>query len=675
MAVMTLARKWLRLKVPTADRATFADWLSATARTEFVLCEIEPSKTLSGWTAVGGGFANTYSIPFEKFHQADVYPGGLFGTVIGVVQNDVALTERASVALVDANAGSWYWDPAAELLYVRTTTSADPDLFTLIQANVRFYLANAPIVLRQDDTDPDSAVYYHPWLTNDLPRIRRIREDLLSGQMATPEGRVSFTNGHGTWFTFVAPDGLWNWKYKPVRFYIGGGYQGLTLKRSQFEAMAAMRIEDVAPNEEVCTFQLSPLQKFADQQLPVTPFFESDYPSLGDGVRGTKKWIGYGRAIIPPDLTDTATSQGVYTIADADYQTLFAIHNVWAIEKTTGAWTLLTETTHYTKNLTNCTVTVVNAAFPHADYTLAVDVTGKPDGLGSYFKTYGAISKNILETFLGASSADLDVAAFTLADADNTNELAFWIKSDRLITSILATAEADLPSLGRSSLGTLQQTVEGKWTTSIWNPDTDMIDTSLRQADFAAFAPKPKLKTIYATVRVFYGFDHVRQQWSVVEADSPETRYRTGSSDTLDLYTYLTSSADALRLAQRYQLLAGAITVEAAFEERGALLCRLEGGGKAFVSYSPAPTLAGEYVLQPFECKELEIVMAPKLAVSGVLSNLHGLGGRVGRWMPNTAPDWSAATAAERQTSGFWCDDNGRADPADPESANQSIWW
>jgi hypothetical protein len=674
MAVMTLARKWLRTRVPSAFLASFSDWLSATVRSEFVLCEIEPSKTLSGWTAVGGAFGDTYFAPFPRFHQTSVFQGGLYGKVIGVVQNNVPLTERTSVALVTANPGSYFWDAAGELLYVKTTTQADPDTFALIQVNVRFYLANAPITLRLVDSDPDSAVYYHPWLTNDLPRIRRIREDLLSGVMATPEGHVSFTNGHGAWFTFVAPDGLWNWKYKPLRFYIGGGYRGLMLKRSQFQAMAAMRIEDVAPNEEVCTFQLSPLQRVADQQLPVTPFFEDVYPNLGDGVRGTKKWIGYGRAIIPPDLTDTS-GFGVYTVADAAYQTLFAVHNVWAIHKTTGAWTLLTETTHYTKNLTTCTITIVSAAFPHADYTLAVDVTGKPDGAGSYFKTYATIVRNILETFLGASADALDAAAFTQAGADSTTELSFWIKSDRLITSILATAEPDQPSLGRSTMGTLQQTVDGKWTTSIWNPDTDMITTTLRQADFASFTPKPKLKTVYATVRVFYGFDHVRQQWSVVEADDPTTRYRTKSTDRLDLYTYLTSETDALRLAQRYQLLAGAITVEAGFKERGALLCRMEGGGKTFVTYRPAPSLAGEYVNQPFECKDLEIVMAPKLEVSGVLSNLHGLGGRVGRWMPDTAANWSAATAAERQTSGFWCDDSGRADPADPESANQSIWW
>jgi hypothetical protein len=653
---------------------TFAAWLATPVRTEYVLCEPEPSKTLFGFTAVGGGAPNTYSMAFARLHQTSVITGGMYGRVIGVQENATALTERASLAAVDAAAGSWWWDEPNELLYVHTSTGADPDTFTLVQASVRFYLANAPLVIEQTAGDATTAVYYLPWLTADLPRIRRKREGLLQGSMAVPEGQVSFVNGHEAWFTLTAPDGQWNWKNKPVRFYIGGEYAGMTLTRDQFAAMATMRVEDVAPNEEVCTFALAPLQRFAELELPVTPYFESDYANLGDGVRGTKKWIGYGRTTMRPDLTDTS-SYGVYTVADADYQTLFAVHNVWAVHKSTQVWTLLTLTTHYTVDLTACTVTIVHASYPHATYEIAVDVTGKPDGLGSYLQTYADVVEDLLTGFLGVSAADLDGAAFTTAAAEATNELSLWIKSPRSLASILATAEAEYASLGRSSLGTVQQTVDGTWTIAVWNPNVDDITTTLQRRDFAEFRPKPKLKTIYPTVRVFYGYDHARAQWAVVEADDPATRYRTGSQDRLDLYTYLVDASDALRLAQRYQLLAGAVTVEAEFVERGALLAVHEAGGKAKVTYDPAPALAGAYDEQPFEVIDLEVTMAPKLGVRGVLSNFHGLGGRVGRWMETAAPAWSAATATERQTSGFWCDSNGLADPADSASANQSIWF
>lgn len=671
MAVMTLARKWLRAKVPSTP-ASFADWLSATVRTEFVLCEVEPSKTVMGFTAVGGGYPNTYQLAFARRHQTDVIEGGIYAKVIGVQQNDVALDEESSIAAVDANAGSFWWDEVNELLYVHTTTGSDPDSFTLIQANLRLYFSNGPIVLRQDDSDPASAVYYLPWLTNDLPRIVRTREDLLFGTMAVPQGNVSFINAHGAWWTLVAPEGVWNWKYKPMRFFIGGSYNGMALTRAQFAAMAVMQVEDQAPNEELCQFKLIPLVSKAEKKLPVTPFFASDYPNLGDGVEGTKKWIGYGRTTMKPDLTD-ASGLGVYTVADAAYQTLYAVHDVWAIEKQTGVWTLLTLTSDYTVNLTACTVTIVDPTFTHTDYEIAIDVTGKPDGAGSYYKTFGAIVRNILETFVGASSADIDTAAFDTAAADATNELSFWVKSPRALTSLLATREEGFPSLGRSSMGTVQETVDGKWTGSIWNPDVDGVTTRLRRSDFAEFLPKPKLQSVFPTVRVFYNYDHARESWSVVEKYDARTYYRTKSVDRADLYTFLRDGTDALRLAERYQLIAGGVTIEAAFQERSALLATTEAGGKALVTYTPYPSPAGAIEDQAMELLQAEIVMSPKLTVGGVLGNLRGLGGRVGKIMPNTAPDWATASAAERQSSGFITNNSGLADPGDPASANQSI--
>lgn len=652
---------------------TLAGLLAAAAREEIILCELDPSYTLTGFAAVGGGAPNSYSIALPRLVQTAAVVGGLYAPCIRVVANGVTLTERASLALVDANAGSWYWDEAAGTLYVRST-SGDPGDFTML-ATRRLYLASSPLVIERTTGSPTTAVYYQPWLTGELPRVRREVEDLLSGSTSFPSGSVAFTNGHRAWFTLVAPDGAWNWKNTLARFYLGGRYDGMTLARADFGAVATMIVEDVAPTETICAFALQPLRRLTEIEVPVTPYFESDYASLGDGVRGTKKWIGYGRATMVPDLTDTATSQGVYTVADAAYQTLFAIHNVWAVRKDTGVWTLLTETTHYTKNLTTCTITVTSATYPHADYTLAVDVTGKPDGLGSYLQTYGEIVRDMLSTFLGIATADIDTAAFADTDLEADAELAVWVKAPRSLASLFATMEPEFPSLGRSVMGTVQQTAEGLWTARIWDPRLDSVTTTLRREDLARFEPKPKLKTVFSTVRVHYGYDHARQQWSVVEVTDPTVQYKTGSRDRLDIFTFLVSERNAETIAQRYMLLAAAVTVEAEFSERGALLAQFNAGDKVYVTYTPAPAVGGGYDAKPFEVLSLEVAYAPKVTVTGILGDLRGLGGRVGRWMASGAPDWSTATAAERQASGFWTDSAGLADSGDPTSGNRSIWW
>jgi hypothetical protein len=653
--------------------ATLAGFLGASAREEIILCELDPSYTLSGFTAVGGATPNSYSIALPRLVQTAAVVGGLYAPCIRVVANGVTLTERASLALVDANASSWYWDEAAGTLYVRPASGL-PDSYTMLAVR-RLYLSSSPVVLERTAGSPTTAVYYQPWLTSELPHVRREVEDLLSGSTSYPSGSVTFTNGHGAWFQLVAADGLWNWKYAIARFYLGGRYNGQSLARADYGAAAAMMIEDVAPTETACTLSLQPLRRLTDLELPVTPFFEDTYPNLGDGVRGTKKWIGYGRATIRPDLTDTTTSQGVYTVADAAYQTLFAIHSVWAVRKTTGAWTLLTETTHYTKNLTTCVITVTSATYPHADYTLAVDVTGKPDGAGGYLMTYGEIARDMLATFLGIATADIDTTAFAYVDTEADAELSVWVKSPRAMASLFASSEPESASLGRSVMGTLQQTAAGQWTAKVWDPSIDSITTTLRREDLARFEPKPKLKTVYAAVRVYYGYDHARAQWSFVEVTDPTVQYRTGSRDRLELFTFLRSRSNAQTIAERYMLLAGAVTVEAEFSERGALLAQFNAGDKVFITYSPAPSAEGAYVQRPFEVLSLEVSYAPKVTVSGILGDIRGLGGRVGRWTDSAAPDWSTATPEQRQTSGFWTDSAGLADPSDPASGNRSIWW
>jgi hypothetical protein len=94
-----------------------------------------------------------------------------------------------------------------------------------------------------------------------------------------------------------------------------------------------------------------------------------------------------------------------------------------------------------------------------------------------------------------------------------------------------------------------------------------------------------------------------------------------------------------------------------------------------YVTYSPAPSVAGAYVSQPFEVLDLTVRYAPKVTVSGILGDLRGLGGRIGRWTDPAAPDWASATEEERLASGFWTDANGFADGADSMSRNRSLWW
>lgn len=655
--------------------ATFAEWLLWPDRAVVVLAELEPSLELDGWTPVGVSAPDTYVIALPRAILTAGLAGGVSQRCSGVRQNATVLTLQADIADVDANAGSWFWDEAAELLYVHTTTGSDPDSFTIMQAFVTLYVATKGVVLNRVDGDADTGIYYQPWLDVTIPTITREVEDIFFGQKNIATGNIRLLNATGLLDTILAPDGAYSWKNKKVRFFLGGSFNGLTLPRSEYADITTMLVEDVASDDSYATFELKPVARRCTVDIPKTPYFESSYPNLGEGVAGTKKWIGYGRTIMRPDLTDT-TSYGVYTIADAAFQTLFAVDAVWAVSKTTGARTLLTVTSEYTVDLTACTVTVVDATYTHVDWVLEVDVTGKPNGSGGYLRTFGEIVVDLLTTFAGVTADDIDQAAFDQADIDAPVDLAVWLKSPRALSSIISTSQEGFASLERSVMGTVQETLAGKFTGWIWDPSyTPGSITTLTDSDFVEFKPLPKLETIVGEMRVKCAPNQATGACRTERHIDTRTQYKNETDDGLELLTFLANPTNAQTLAQRYALISGSVSTEIEFTLRRPLLAQHIAGDKVLVTTARAPSVAGAYDQQVFELVKLGKSFSPTVAISGRLGDLRGVGSVIGHWMDSGAPDYAAATAAERSTSGFWSDSDGLIDPLDGLTRNRSVWW
>jgi hypothetical protein len=651
---------------------TIAGLLAWPDRRDVVLVEVTPSLTLEGFAAAAAPYTpSVYTISIPRLLTVAGVTGGLYRRVVGVRENATDLTQRSSPGEVTSFASSWYWDEAAGVLYVRSSTGASPDTFTAYQAFVTYYFATEGRVLNRDDSDPNTGIYYHPWVEGDLPRLSRQVSGIIFGLTLAESGTVTFTNaGHGAFHTLIPGH---NWRNKKVRFFLGGDYLDQVMPRSAYSPIATMLVADIAADEESATCQLIPFPKLLERELPPTAYAAGSL--LGEGVAGTRKWIGYGRAKIAPDLTNNS-SHGVWTVADAAYQTLFAVHAVWAVPKGTGERVQLASGTDYSVNLSACTITVLNATYKWQDYSIECDVTGKPDGAGSYLKTFGQIVKDMLQAFLGVGSADLDLPAFTQADVDAQEELAVWLKEPQPMAAIISSSEAGRPSLERSVLGSLLQTLDGKWTVRIWNGTAPApTAVSLRKEDFARFQPQPKIESVLSRTRVHYAFDAGKGEWAVAEAQDLRAEYFSETKDELDVWTFLVSSSDAIPIAQRFQLLAGAQSIEYSFEERAAKLALEVPGTFVIVTYDPAPVAGGKLVAQPLELLELNVALAPTLALSGRLGDLRNVADRVGHWAPDGAPAWSSATEAEKLAYGFWSDDAGLIDPLDPETKNQSIWW
>jgi hypothetical protein len=644
---------------------TFAEFMAWPDREEIVLVNVRAWLTLTGWTAVGGGSPNTYQVTLTNRTTPPSGHDTMYRRVVGVRENGTDLTSRSSLANVDANAGSFFWDEAAGVLYVRTTgTAVDPDTKTVVAARVQFFHSTTSVVLNATDGLPDTGRFYEGAISPQTGIVvSQAITDLFAGRSVSMGGELVLANGHRAWLHLVAPDSGYTFKHQQVLFRFGGRYRGQLLDLSQFTTVSTMLIEDITAGETECRIALKPITSWSDVSVPITPYFETAYPNLGDGVRGTYKAILYGRAWTAPALTDTL-SYGVWTVADAAYQTLTAVHGVEAVSRSGNVRAVLTEGQDYTVNLTTCTVTVITDRFRHQDWTIKVEATGQPTkhseaggaaGMRGYLSTASEIVRDLCHRFAGLKAADLDTAAFDEAHLDAPEELAVYLPSPRSLGSILSTDESGQPSIERSVRAIIGQTRAGLVTMRVWDMTYDAATLPvLTKQDVAAFSPAPRLERLTTQSRVWYARDGRFDTWSKADVVDQSQQYLTGVTTILELWTFLRSTGDADVLAARYQYAERWSTIEVDFVERGTLLALTDVGQRVLVTYDPAPDASGAYTDRAFVLTRSERGYAPRATVQGTLRDAGRLLNRVGRWKGAGEPNYASASAAQRLLSGYW---------------------
>lgn len=635
---------------------------------QVVLLEITPSVSLSGWTLHSGA---AYKADLSRFFAAGTV--SIYRKTVGVRQDATDLSEVADAAAVVAAAGTWYHDAAAGVLYVRAVGGTDPGTL-IVQAFVRYHFGTEGRVIAATAGAPDGAVYYLPWLV-DLPRISRSVSDLLFGATQSEAGDAVVTNGHGAWHYLIPAH---NWHNKRAELLFADFGTEADVARDAYSTLATMLIQGPpGADEETATIRLAGQASLLDKQLPARRFRAADYAHLGDGVAGTAIPLLWGRRSIQPPLTDSSGS-GVYTLADSQAQTLLAVHGVTAISKADGSRTALTVTTHYTANLSACTVTLTGTGGYNAtDYLVEVDATGKPDAGDPTvaIETGAAIVRDIIETHLALAAADIDTAAFDQAELDAEAPLAVYLAAPRSIASIFSTAEPNAPSIEKSILARIRQNTAGQWSIAVWNYGQQLAAVTMAKKHFAAFRAEPKTAAVASVARVYYAQDGAGA-WESAESTDLETRYLAETRNEEEFYTFLREETDAEDHAERARLLlsaAGHIEIE--FAETGSRLRDVLAGDFVPVTFAPAPVAGQAFDETPLEVARLDLALAPTLQISGRFLDLRSLQGRIGVWMDDTAPDWSTATEAERVAAGFWCDDDGLVDPSDPTTEDLSIWW
>ena len=645
---------------------TYANLIASPAAQRDFLVRITPREQLRGWTKTAG-YTYTYEISWAALSTMGDF-GTTWRALQGVEQNGAALTARASIALVDANAGSYYFDEATSKIYVRCTDDGAADRESVyIVAFFRLHFASG--VGRNGKGKIFDGIYYEPlFLKDSLPAIQSEQTDFLTGGgMASGDLTVELANCK-RFFDKVWT--AWSWKNAPVEVLHGGEALPLT----EYALVYTGYVKDERWLRDRVSFDTVNYLELLTRQVPVSPLFGA---SVLEADRGKPIPLCFGRVSgIRPLCSNTSPANGTeWTIADAAFQTLYAIPAVYDAGADVTAFV--------TKDLANCKFTFSNYT-PTGEVSCDVegakisDIPGESDT--SLMTNAADIVRFFLLKVLGLDSTQINTAAFTAAKAALADsELCRYVRNRRNLSSYINEVE-------RSVLGIVYQENDGRLSFDAFNP-LYSADATIEDQEIAGYEQSAPSDKIFAGVQVYYDPRPFPQEGGVLDSEGGEDSYevlagtnaRARYVDKQEtayrrVYSWLKSEACAEVLKQRLLFLTNVPVLQLSLTVNGPKLYDRKPGDILKVNKAIAATPSGSLADLYFQVIGLSKELgAGRVAV--VIDNFQGLAGTVGIWSSDAAPAWASATQEQKDTQGFWSDEEGNVVAGDWTTNKQSVWW
>lgn len=213
-------------------------------------------------------------------------------TVDAVFFAGTPLTYRASIALVDANAGSWYWDGTN--LYVRPLGG-----YTLFSgayiANLTYRFASQPKIY--------NGYYYEPRLKS-VPRLSLRIEPRFSGVGQLGGGTISFLNKDG--FFDKIRDLQWQAGQCVLKMAIDDP-PSLEMAYTDVADLGYWNIEEWNTSDDEFSLKLVEPKAALETSLPLTFYDRTAYPNIHQDYLGKPIPLAYGKVYgANPALIDPA---------------------------------------------------------------------------------------------------------------------------------------------------------------------------------------------------------------------------------------------------------------------------------------------------------------------------------------------------------------------------------
>jgi len=599
----------------------------------------------------------TYEIayPDETITLADSSTEIIKKTIAAVEVDGVALTEGTSVLNVEATESSYWQDALSEKFYIHVPGDGDPKENTVI---VYFwvYFATKGIVL-------DSR-YYEPYIAeNGIPAISQESQSIHWGASQISSGSVVLLNGRG-YFDQIAK--RWIWNNKDIKILLGGD----SLAYSEYTSVFAGRIMQTKFSKTEFTLDIESKAFALLRLLPINNFWTTTWANLDPAAEGKSipyYWGSYSAAQAPiATCINTAYGANVYQfkICDTAFHAIKSITQVYIDYKAGAGWQPIA---HSNEDLANATFTISSASFVVGTSRVKVAFEGYHSA-SVLIEGAPEIAEDILLNQCGYAAGDLNSTSFTTSKTISECALNVAIERETSALNVIETiCQSDLAFFDEDGAGLLRYRT--------WEP---VIESSVPVLAKEDILEPPEIEEdtsqLFWKTKVGYSRLYETGEYLFTEASNAESKYKYGRDDNLTIETYLRSNADADQLAGRLNWITrNPSPIISLLLKAGQISKTLGDKIKVTLTRAPHETVGG-YAERAFEIISKEISCFPLFVkISARDTALFGL--NVGFWMSDTAPDWATATAAEKEVSGFWTDDDGYVDSTETESKNKSLWW
>lgn len=373
----------------------FEDFIAKPESKKVYLAEVYPAQNLIDWDLTSG-MTYTYEIPIVNLPQVSFLP-----QFEELTENGTALTEKTSIAEVEANAGSWFFDQSAKKVYIHTTGGDDPDGRTdgiynyTILAFFHLYFGSEPKIF-------DNNYYYPRIAEGGLSDLSVSSRTIYFGTQTTGNGSLNLQN-EDKFFDQLLKRFVWS--NRNIRVLLGGN----DLEYLEYAEVFRGSIIDWSGGDKIITFNCKDYRCLLQKKLPQDVFTIDQYPALSSSDEGKEIPIAYGYLENCPCVKIGTTNLGVYKITGHKIHKIIAVYN-------NGTACYIS---YITPDLDNGEFTILSGWGGGTPGTVTVDIVGKPldaeevyfsdefsDNDISEYDTYGIASWTAAGGIVSADSSD-----------------------------------------------------------------------------------------------------------------------------------------------------------------------------------------------------------------------------------------------------------------------------